>query len=560
MGLIAHYKLNGDAKDSVGLADGVISNVSWVETDRGVVGDFIRGTDQGIYIPENDHLNNAVFGINASVSLSTYVNLRSYGSHGIIVGKLSGNHYSNVSCALWVTSSNILFVISSNVDGNPTGSSLIIGTNVPINTWCHICGVSDGKTMEFWVDGVLVATKEIVFATPRVKTGGEVQIGTPRTKTDNEGVDGLISDVRVYDHPLSKREIRDINLGLISHFPFISDTEEASPNHIATTPVNCHVDKNGVNFNGSSSFIDLQDGGVYRHLNNAPISIACWIRPTAFTSRDMVLSRNNHRSNNPYTFLFGLIYADMSAYDGTEWHTFTTSHLIGKDQWNHVCWTFDGVALTAYVNGVVVGITSTYTYSQKLDQTTKVGGYGDGKDFNGSFKDLRVYSAGLSGNEVKEIYQQRASITKSGDVFGLLVEKIPYTSPMDSATTGWINGGVNDFPVSAESDPCSGPLTFLDALSYAKNMGGRLPTKEELLAGVANGTGCGYDSQYCWTCDKGLADDEHWVVYGDGRTSPAPKVIKDTETAMVRFVADDDIEREDPVTINDETIRGWLFP
>lgn len=137
-------------------------------------------------------------------------------------------------------------------------------------------------------------------------------------------------------------------------------------------------------------------------------------------------------------------------------------------------------------------------------------------------------------------------------------EKFDYVSSQSASDLGWSvqwNGvaGESDGPVA-----CSGLKTFEDALDYAHSIGARLLTREEALNGVAWGTGCGYDSELIWTCDKEDDDSQHYVI--EGRDAADNGTLKDnTETAYVRFAADEDLDRTDPVVIeNDDVMKTWL--
>lgn len=137
-----------------------------------------------------------------------------------------------------------------------------------------------------------------------------------------------------------------------------------------------------------------------------------------------------------------------------------------------------------------------------------------------------------------------------------------YTSasfPYVSSTNGYsLNQNLNGYFVDkgnvwGETDPCSGLKTFEQALEYVHDMGARLPTLAELQAQLTRGTGCGYDSQYTWTIDKANVDGtERIVAYG--ATGSPSQSLHITGSAYVRFVADDNLERVDPITVTDDSV------
>lgn len=132
----------------------------------------------------------------------------------------------------------------------------------------------------------------------------------------------------------------------------------------------------------------------------------------------------------------------------------------------------------------------------------------------------------------------------------------PYVSTFNT-NDGLINDKRTDaLAIGAESEPCSGLLTFEDALEYAHNLGGRLPTRSELLADATTGTGCGYDNELVWTIDKSNeSGTERWVSGGRPAGSAGPDESRSiTSTAYVRMVSDYDRERVDPVLLSNDSI------
>jgi len=149
----------------------------------------------------------------------------------------------------------------------------------------------------------------------------------------------------------------------------------------------------------------------------------------------------------------------------------------------------------------------------------------------------------LSGNENHNVFSYLSELPCSGVSFS------------------GSGNGYND--TCSDSDPCSGLLTFQEALQHAHDQGGRLPTLDEVKNNVVKGTGCSYDYELIWTCNKGCDSSEHWVTAGDPtRTGDSyagdDEIRKNTEKAYVRFVADIDLDRSDPVMLDDDFILNFL--
>lgn len=104
------------------------------------------------------------------------------------------------------------FFVSKNGTNNtywgPTGT-----TDLRDSTWHHICGTFNNKECKVYVDGICeatVATNDL----PTI-TGGQFEIGHIQ---DGIKMTGYLNDLRMYDHCLSAKEVKEISQGLILHY------------------------------------------------------------------------------------------------------------------------------------------------------------------------------------------------------------------------------------------------------------------------------------------------------------------------------------------------------
>lgn len=135
-----------------------------------------------------------------------------------------------------------------------------------------------------------------------------------------------------------------------------------------------------------------------------------------------------------------------------------------------------------------------------------------------------------------------------------------YTSASSAGTLGFTFGPAD---VKGESDSltaCSGLLTFAQAVSFVNAIGARLPTRAEVEAGAAEGSGCSYDAEQIWTCDKANSEGtKHYTIMGDVALYGNETVALDNaSTAYVRYVADVDINRADKIELEDAVLDGLL--
>ena len=112
-----------------------------------------------------------------------------------------------------------------------------------------------------------------------------------------------------------------------------------------------------------------------------------------------------------------------------------------------------------------------------------------------------------------------------------LSKKIYSETGITSATTG-----ANITDVYGESDLSAidndETFTYADAWDAVESHGGRLPTLAEVMDGVGEGSGQGYDSEYIWTCTPAGAH-HVWVIKGDYASYGDKKIVDITDPLEV---------------------------
>lgn len=142
-----------------------------------------------------------------------------------------------------------------------------------------------------------------------------------------------------------------------------------------------------------------------------------------------------------------------------------------------------------------------------------------------------------------------------------------YTSRRSTAETGFStnNGDTvgNDErtrSLASVAGACRPNNTFAQALDFhlnENNTGGRLPTLEEYLNNVLQGSGCGYDNNLCWTATKGTDSSSHFLCPGRNPFDRYGGVRAEANTfssGYLRDVADVDPDRSDPVVLQDSVV------
>lgn len=129
------------------------------------------------------------------------------------------------------------------------------GINWTYGQWHHFFGTFDGNNLKTYIDGVCVDTKTISSELlPRTN----FTIGARSKHANGGGVSadcffqGKINDVRIYDHCLSPKEVKELAKGLVLHYK-LDGKNETTTNLITTedglssTAYNASVGKYGYN-------------------------------------------------------------------------------------------------------------------------------------------------------------------------------------------------------------------------------------------------------------------------------------------------------------------------
>ena len=103
-------------------------------------------------------------------------------------------------------------------------------TLLSTNTWYHVGFTYDGSTIRLYVNGVLDGThsysSQKLYSEPfgaYMWSFNSATVGD-RTPHANYCPQGRINDIRVYDHVLSPKEIKELSKALVVHYTFDSSS------------------------------------------------------------------------------------------------------------------------------------------------------------------------------------------------------------------------------------------------------------------------------------------------------------------------------------------------
>ena len=199
MALRIWLPLNGNLENK-GISDITVTNNGATVDNNGKIGKCYSFNGSS-YISIN---NNYITSNNLSVSFWIYVNNIS-GNKGII----NCRNASSKSFAIYLIGATL------RID---TGTNWSTGYNLNAETWYHCVFTCNGNDQKLYINGVLEKSRTSAFdfstIIPFTSIGSEqTNGGSPRVYFN-----GKLNDVRIYDHCLSAKEVKEISQGLVLHY------------------------------------------------------------------------------------------------------------------------------------------------------------------------------------------------------------------------------------------------------------------------------------------------------------------------------------------------------
>lgn len=194
-GLVAYYPMDGDTLDASGNAlHGTSVGAGFAPGHSGMAAD-LDGIADYIILPPT------VVGGHPAGSFSAWVYVRSFARDNAIIASQGGTDCSHFF--LDVPSTQLLI---AHVCGGVGGTPYVTGNNmVPTNTWTMVTFTWDGAYWRFYLNGLLdIASPTITYPPANTDT---FKLGRHEHSSGPFFFDGLMDDVRIYDHALSAEEV-----------------------------------------------------------------------------------------------------------------------------------------------------------------------------------------------------------------------------------------------------------------------------------------------------------------------------------------------------------------
>lgn len=198
---IAQWKLNGNASDSIGIANGTVSGATLTAGQNGQANKAYRFDGVNDYIEMPPVLTNY-----SKFTISVWARVMGGAAANSGIGYIihEGPAQYQGTSAFWIASGS-----TNKYEGDVSGFSSEVNrtTSVTSNTttWHFITMTYDGTTRSIYVDGNLEISYPRGFTNSTA--GNRLTIGSAAASPTYRPAQGDIDDVRIYDYVLSDQQI-----------------------------------------------------------------------------------------------------------------------------------------------------------------------------------------------------------------------------------------------------------------------------------------------------------------------------------------------------------------
>ncbi|MEM7285682.1 MAG: LamG domain-containing protein [Actinomycetota bacterium] len=202
-GLVAHYPLDGDARDAAGDSEGVVDGATPAPDRNGDDGGALRfdGVDDLVTFEHTDALSlGNEFTISAWIDADEAANPDDFWT---VFEKSDPERDGHSRYGLWLRGGRpwACFEASDNSQQPCVDSSEPIGDG-----WHHVAAVRSGRRLILYVDGV-EAANGFVGLRDISQTGFEAFIGTDTYQAPAVWLAATVDELRIYDRGLSPDEV-----------------------------------------------------------------------------------------------------------------------------------------------------------------------------------------------------------------------------------------------------------------------------------------------------------------------------------------------------------------
>ena len=250
MSLIAWYPLNSNLSDYSGNNNDLIAYSNFIYDEAGKLGGCYKASQTSSYASSKNNLY-----LNEDMSMCIWFKVDAYSNPTAIITNHDHSSTSNFGINL---SGNKIGISIGYTDGTREWDGRNSSTIIELNKWYHVVLTykKSTKNLKLYVNGILerneTLSKEVkVLSKPLQINKWSV------TYPDYYTTTGRYNDIRIYDHELSVKEIKEIYKTKILHYKFDDPNEEPTVNKYA----NVTPGFGGLSSTfGTSSMTKIKDG------------------------------------------------------------------------------------------------------------------------------------------------------------------------------------------------------------------------------------------------------------------------------------------------------------
>lgn len=419
MSLIRWYKLDGNAYDSSSSRDngeasaGVTYDPSYGITCQG--GKFDSG--------RTDYIDFSTINITTHHTICFWMYANVENSIDATGGMIMGTFHNGTN---WMyVADNLRFRIND-------GASQTWTTDKDFyHKWRHV-SIVFGTTMELFFDGELQETGKTYSGSFDLNN-----IGAAYTDTSYD-YNGYLCDIRVYDHKLSKKEIKYIAQGKVIHYKFemdrttlgdkiidSSDYGNHATIYAGDTPTwsNTEVKRGPASYRWDTitDHYIRSDNQIYLWAQGNTIS--CWVKAD-FNDNDggenvYIVGPYQHCLIGPGSGPDDRCGIRSQGGGGDDLHSEGDQDMF-DNSWHHYCVSCNSTGNSVYKDGVQVGSSNTWVNGPNTGVEYFYVGEAwslTSGPYRGYISDVRFYQTGLSSDDILNLYQTSILLDNKGNLW-----------------------------------------------------------------------------------------------------------------------------------------------
>ena len=415
MALKVWLPLNGNL-ENIGCSGAVATNNGAAIDSSGKIGNCYSFDGNDDFISIQDTTVNSIFsGSTQPFSISMWV-YHNDSTRGVLFGDygLTGAINFNIELS---TEHKIRFYWNGSPD--ITSSSFGIG----LQSWAHIAITYNGSKITFYLNGNENYLYTASLAVKN-KTSGAYYIGRD-SRTGTTAFNGKLNDVRIYDHCLSIKEVKEISRGLVLHYKLddlthgVQDSSGYNNNGTTLNTVTTNSDtarySASTNLTTGNAMINCGRGGMVTD----SITVNFWLKSSAWANPISCTEGGgwNFEASGDY-FRFPVYISGVGYKYG---QSTTTKAELCNNQWHMLTGIYNrkDQQIKIYVDGELDNEYDTgtsniigYNGNNVIWLGAEAGGTATEAASNGMiglFSDLRIYCTALPQIEIDRLYKLGAS-------------------------------------------------------------------------------------------------------------------------------------------------------